>query len=1014
MKPTPEQERAIRAPGGVAVIAGAGTGKTRTLVHRYLALLDRGLSPLQVVAVTFTEAAAAELRARLRRELRHARPGLVPELEAAPIGTIHALAARICREHSQAAGVPADFRVQDEVEAALWLRDHLPRAVAGLPEEVFRAVPYSLLLGALEELLADPVAAGEAFNKDPEAMGALLGAEQNHHFEEARVHMEILSQQEASGRLDELRAELLIAWKEDPEGFWERASSLKLPGGKTRHLEVKEAIKAVRDLAKQALRLRFTEDQERAWKALKEAFFKVRERLEAERFRDRVLDFAGLEAHALRALEDPSVRDYYRQRWKHALVDEHQDTNPVQERILHALFGPGDLTLVGDPKQSIYGFRRADPRVFSRATKEAPEQVFLSRSFRTHSALVEAVNGVFEGLLPDFEPLSADRNPPHEGPHLEAFVVATGNTKAARRQAEAREVARRIRRWVEGKLLVWDREAERVRPAHWSDFAVLARAWSVLEDIALALLAEGVPAVLTRGGSLLEAREVKDGLALLRFLADPADDLALIAVLRSPFFAVSDRTLQAHAGGEGDWWERVLASGDPALERPREVLERLLAARSHEPPSRLLQMADRLTGYTAVLANLPLAGRRLADWRAFLDLVRELERGNEDTFAVARRFRELLAAGVRLDRPPLAAGDAVSLLTIHAAKGLEWPVVFLAGLDHEANRGQKPAALFDPEVGVALSEEEPSGIHALIETRRKEAENEELLRLLYVGMTRAADRLVVSAAGDKGAWKVVRDHLPGVEELVPEEEDLLPPFSGAPAPELAEAEIVGEVPLALSGLPVTALDLYRLCPRRFHFAHVRGHPGAGEEAAVARRVGRLAHEALARGTADEERLARLDPGLPAEAVREAAELARAFLQSPTYERFRREAEGREVPLSIEVAGVTLSGIADLVGPGWILDFKTDREVQPGEHALQVWAYARALGRDEAYLAYLRHDRLVKVPLHDLEAEAEKVVEGIRSRAFDPTPSARCAACPYLGLCDEGKAEAGRNEGGGSS
>ena len=1017
MRLTEEQARAVRARGGVAVVAGAGTGKTRTLVHRYLELIDRGLTPLQLVAVTFTEAAAAELRARLRSALGAGRSELLPELEAAPIGTLHALAARICREHPRAAGVPADFRVLDEVESALWLREHLPRALAALPTRVFEVLPASFLRGALAALLADPLAALEAFERRPDAMRAALEREHERLLVEAQTHLDLLRGAEGppGDGIEAHRRRVLAAAEEGAEALWEAARAVNLRGGSAKRWgkellkEVKGALGALRDLArKRAAPLRLTSEHERAWEALREAFHGVYERLEAERLAGRVLDFAGLEVHALRALEDPAVRAYYQRRWRHALVDEYQDTNPVQGRLLERLFGPERLTLVGDPKQSIYGFRRADPRVFARALDTAPERVALTRSFRAHRELVAAVNRVFDGLLEEHAPLTSDRDPPHPGPHLEAFVVRAEAPSAARRWAEACEVARRVRRWVEEKLPVWDREEDRVRPARWSDFAVLARAWSVLEGVALALLAEGVPAVLSRGEGLFESREAKDGLALLRFLADPGDDLALVAVLRSPLFAVSDRVLQEHADGDGPWWRRVQASADPTLAWAREVLEELLRLRRREPPSRLLQLADRRTGYTAVLANLPLAERGLADWGGFLELVRGLERGSGDTFTVARRLRELVAAGVRVERPPLAAGDAVSLMTIHAAKGLEWPVVLLVGLDHQPNRSTPPVR-FDPEVGVGLSpgdEDERDGVFHLLDARKREAEAAELRRLLYVGMTRAADRLVVSAAREAEAFKLLRDHLPEVEELEPQPGDLLPPFPDPPAPTEPGRVLLGAVGSVLDTLPVTALDDYRLCPRRFLLAHLEGHPGAGEELALARRVGQVVHEALARGLSGArlDELRPLDPTLPEGALREAAGLVRRFHADPVFERFREEAERREVGLALEVSGLRLSGRADLVGPTWVLDFKTEAEVHPEDHRLQLWAYATALGRDEALLAYLRHGRVERVELQGLEEEARRVVGAIRAGRFDPSPSPRaCAVCPYRSaeLCPEG-------------
>jgi len=1014
---TEEQRRAAFAPTGVLITAGAGTGKTLTLVHRYRTLVERGLSPLAIVAVTFTEAAAQELRSRLRRELAESYPGLLPELEAAPIGTIHSLAARVCREHPKEAGVPADFRVQDEVEAALWLAEHLTLAMAKLPSHVFEAIPASVLKKALKTLLADPIAAEEAFRHGPKVLKARVDALLKELLHEAERHLRALRgmQGPPGDKIEEQRLAVLVAAQEGQEHLWPVADAVNLQGGsfkkwgsKERLAEVKAELKSLRELAERALPLVYTPEHEAAWEALKEAFSFVWEELEKRRREARVLDFVGLEVHALKALYDPEVQSYYKARWKHALVDEHQDTNPIQWRILRALFEPGELTLVGDPQQSIYRFRRADPRLFAASAGEAPEKVTLKKSFRSHRDLVADVNRVFKDLMPDYQPLEADRDPPHPGPHLEAFLISpeAGST-AERRRAEAREVARRIRRYVEEGLSVWDRAENRRRPARWSDFAVLALAWAVLEDFALALLAEGVPAVLTRGGSLLETREAKDGLALIRFLADPSDSLALVALLRSPFFAVSDRVLQENAppNDETTWWEWLNAGEDKGLKHAKEVLSELLRLRRREPPSRLLQLADRMTGYTAVLKNLPLNERRLADWRAFLALVRELELGNEDVFTVARKLRRLLAAGVGPERPPLASGDAVTLSTIHSAKGLEWPVVFLVGLDYKG-KTHTPDVLLAPELGVGLrlGEEwgDKDGVYQILSERRKEEEGAELVRLLYVGMTRAADHLVVSAAGEKNAFKVLEEHLPEPEVIEPNPQDLTPP----PPPELPTPKrvILEEAPFVLDSLPVTALDDYRRCPWRFYLAHVLGHPGAGEEQAIARRVGEVVHTAIARGILPQgpEDLAPLDPGLPHEALREAALMVRRFFTDPTFERFRKEATDKELPLTLELDGLRLSGRADLVGPNWVLDFKTDHQPNPEDHYLQLWAYAVGLGKAEAYLAYLRTQEVVPVKLDGLEKEAERVVKRIRSKNFRPTPTSKaCTICPYReeSLCE---------------
>src|SRR5205085_2760830 len=191
------------------------------------------------------------------------------------------------------------------------------------------------------------------------------------------------------------------------------------------------------------------------------------------------------------------------------------------------------------------------------------------------------------------------------------------------------------------------------------------------------------------------------------------------------------------------------------LARAREVLAELLRAGGLEAPSRLLQRMDRLTGYTAVLANLPDPARREADWRGVLDLVRELERGAGDLFGVVRRLRRLVQGEVEVPRPPLEAGDAVALMTIHGSKGLEWPVVVVPDLSRVSPGGIGPVA-FDPELGVAMKVPDQNGervkpaLYVLLEARKREREEAEAQRLLYVALTRARDALILTAADGKG------------------------------------------------------------------------------------------------------------------------------------------------------------------------------------------------------------------------------------------------------------------------
>jgi hypothetical protein len=230
------------------------------------------------------------------------------------------------------------------------------------------------------------------------------------------------------------------------------------------------------------------------------------------------------------------------------------------------------------------------------------------------------------------------------------------------------------------------------------------------------------------------------------------DDLALVAVLRSPFFALDDGLLHDLAAKREkgtSWWQQVRESGDSRLDVAKEVLGDLLTKRRLEPPTALLQLADRLTGYTAVIANLPGAGRREADWRGFRELAGDLERGSDDAFTVVRWLRQLHEAEAQVPRPPIEAGDAVSLMTIHAAKGLEWPVVVIPDLAR-AMPSSSGTVAFDPELGVSVDfgeEEGAPALHRLIRDKKARLEEDETRRVFYVAPTRARDHLIPSCTG---------------------------------------------------------------------------------------------------------------------------------------------------------------------------------------------------------------------------------------------------------------------------
>ena len=1061
---TKQQEAAAYAAHSVAVIAGAGTGKTHMLAERYLYHLESGYSPLAIVALTFTEKAAAEMRSRIRQTIRDRvhNSDFVAEFEAAQISTFHALAARICREHPNAAGAPPDFVVLDELDGKVWLAEAFSEALDQIPLHFYEHLPYSSMRSIIHALLSDPLTAEKALLSSREDWLPTLQAAKREaletfiHHEDWLNAKDILSIYAATGdKLNDVRESALdaIASIEQGQAVAESLQALcdlkinvgiaKAWGGTENLGTVKAAIKCLRELAEENQKQGLITLEPNTWDdqaeailpMLREAFEQVRSHLHQAKQRQRVLNFNDLEIHALQALKHPSVQDYYAQRWQAFLIDEFQDTNPIQGELLELLTANQRLTIVGDVKQSIYGFRRADVKVFQswcdriHSADNPPKE--LSVSFRTHHTLVQGINTIFKPVLNGLhQNLDAHRQAePHAAPHLRVLTIqdAKGLLIDPCRQIEAQQIADLIKQLLNEQVMVYDKPTGTLRPIAYRDIAILSRTWAALELYGQALESQGIPILQSGGGSLLETREAKDGWALLRVLADPTDDIALMAVLRSPFFAVSDRTLFQLAQtlpDQGSWWKHLKHQTSDEIHTAIQVLEKLLIERRSEAPTRLLQLADRSTGYTAVIANLPNAPRRAADWRGFLDFVQKLEQGSNDVLSVVRRLKALSVGEVEVPRPALEAGNAVQLMTIHAAKGLEWSVVVVADLARSSPSASSQVR-FDPDLGLAFqladeeSDKQKSALYILLEDRKRKAEKEENKRVLYVALTRARDQLILTAASSKGGGLDVLQ--PGLEKYVSIEEILVEHVGKAsqtgnrfhpidiedpPLPSIPTRILTSAAGSGLWELPVTALTDYAQCPQRFRYRYIDGHLGFREaNGNHGTEIGTVTHWALQHHIQALQPLSANFPRVSIAVLQEALALAQQFHQLELYAPHRHPEGLAEYPITLTLGQITFNGVIDWLTPEAVLDFKTDQTMNPHHHRLQLWAYAKAAERTTAHIAYLRHHQVhtfTAQDLAELQDEAAVIVGAIAQGQYLPQPSqTTCSSCAYLEICEQG-------------
>lgn len=851
MQFTREQHDAVHIQDkNLLVVAGAGSGKTRVLVERYIQLLASNPDwPIgALVAITFTRAAAHEMRQRLRQELEQ-RTGEhwarhLAQLDSARIDTIHGLCADLLRANAAQAGVDPQFEVLDETESAIMLDEVVADELAALEPPVTRLFAIYDAWRIESELKRMSLVNGDypVAVPDAEALFQLWTAQWAEivHAElqrlldsEAAATVEAIDylpvndklavladqyldhlQRLRDGEMDAEEIHLTLQnWHADG-AVGSRGSAKNWDGAHSKE-EVSLALRELRGRIKAALDTlgeppdeldRQTAEALPLWHSL---LSRVRHAYNLRKQSDARLDFDDLERLAADLLGDRAVQERYRgAEFKHLLVDEFQDTNAAQWRIIQSLADVnrgGTLFAVGDPKQSIYQFRGADVSVFNRVRahigqKEACRELPLSTSFRSHSALVDQLNALFARILvpdadspaSDYEvafdqPMAAFRADSPPAPAIELQLLdyydhdETGAYKRDMRARKIRRPADDMRRWeaheIAGRIQamiadgrpVYDKECGRWRGIDYRDIAILFQSMSNVTLYEEVFKSRGIPYLTVAGRGYYDRQEVWDMLDLLRCLHNPADDLSLASTLRSPLFAFSDDQLLALRlipGGEDEstgplpLWRALQIAVDehvpglddsdrPALQFALDVLTELRRLSGRVTISELLRLALDKTNYLAILTGLPDGDRR----RGNIEKLQQLaEASGKITLGKFTQYLDdLTAREAREGEALLDAGKALQLMTVHASKGLEFPLVILADAAWDRGSGGAPLLLADPEHGLscqiydAATNEYRKGFahrrNAMMQSLKEAAERK---RLLYVAATRAQDYLLIS------------------------------------------------------------------------------------------------------------------------------------------------------------------------------------------------------------------------------------------------------------------------------
>ena len=877
---TQEQRNIVDDRGGeLLVSAAAGSGKTRVLVER---LLDRvtgeGLDIDRFLVITYTKAAAAELRERIAQELterlaqnpadRHLRRQTTLVYQA-QISTIHSFCSALLRENGYLLNLDPDFRLCDEIERDVLMRQTLETVIDNHYEGLLPDSPFALLvdtLGAgrddsrIVEIVLDIFLRVQS-HADPERwlrqqreVWALHGVEDfadtlwgEQLLEDARRQAlrccelmnscmedvdsdELLSQNYG----DSMRQTIAALEKVSCAKCWDEAAlALPIPfprvGAKRKRkteLSQWEEIQALlRAERVKSLRERCKKSMEKVaeqitgtgaelleelrlssvpMQALVDLVLEFQDAFAAEKKRRALLDFGDLEHFAVKLLVSPDgtptqLAHSWSLRYDEVLVDEYQDTNQVQNAIFTAISDSGrKLVQVGDVKQSIYRFRLADPTIFlekydrfyrgDAPVKGVARTKVLSKNFRSRPEVLMACNDVFKALMStrlgemeytedqhlvpgatfpagdnyaaELDIINLDR-----GDELEDQPDGTNNP--GRDLLEARFAAARIRELLDAPFMI--SEGGGLRPVRPSDIMILMRSpGSVLHQYVRALGEQGIPWAAENRGDFFHTPEVYAALSILKVVDNPRQDVPLIAALRSPVFGfTADQLALLRGKSKGDFYSALCAAAEDGDSASIEFLDRLARMRAGAQDMTAGELVWHIyekTNILGVFGAMENGGVRRENLLGLYNLAQQMESsGCRTLFQFLLRLDRLEQSGGKLKSGSSGVeGEGVSIMSIHSSKGLEKPVVLLCGLTKKMNKTDltKPV-LFHPVLGIG-----PKGLdrdrrveystvarRAVSRQLDREMLSEEL-RLLYVAMTRAREKLIMTLALKDGAKTV--------------------------------------------------------------------------------------------------------------------------------------------------------------------------------------------------------------------------------------------------------------------
>ncbi|MFH1414606.1 MAG: ATP-dependent DNA helicase [Elusimicrobiota bacterium] len=957
---TVEQKKAVHAPPGEFIVkAGAGTGKTRVLIARYLKIyteaVSGGLLPedicSSILTVTFTKKAAKEMSDRLSEYIP------MDILRYSNIMTIDAFCSRFLKDNSFAVGIDPDFTVLDEIESRLLFRK---TGIDILENEVDCPVDFEL---------TREVFLNEAYS--------LIG----------RLKHKLISVDEFASSTDDNRdIHLIIS---------------KLYKNYERHL-----------------------------------------------MKDNLMDFGKLLFLTYNVLTEESphntrIKKNLQEKYKYVLVDEYQDTNSAQIDLLKLIAEPqNNYYVVGDEKQSIYGFRGAESSCIVESYRQLPEErkVFLKNNFRSPEPIPALVNSVFSKIVADYEPIESSVSGKAD---IELFLDNT-------RELEADFIARRIRKFLDSGY-------------KHDEIVVLLRGVKNSRAYEEALKSAGIPTVTTGGSGFYHQPEIKDIIAILSIIDNAYRDKELVRMLRSPAFKVKNSELAelAETKGKGGYlYHAAKTSSNKKIQEAVGFIKYFSSIKNRlslvEFINEVIEKSSLL--YSAVSGPGGKHSRAMSNLIKFIEIARKFTKSN--TFAALSDFTDYLNL---LDEIDIAETEArpraegvVNIMSIHQAKGLEFPVVFvsnIAPLNFPSGR-MTDKFHFLKSSGLVLKDDEKNSVFKrTIDPLLNDLHNQEERRLLYVAMTRSKKHLILTGftnsknkisrymeyflEKDTDGY-LIRPELRGfIKRTAPLPEEESSPVCDYNTDKRTE-KILRDTPeyLGLPSFPkrpdirtefsVTELDSYARCPMSYYFRYRLKLPESPRSdifsptlfgTAVHKTLELLFTDGLSGNTVSiKEKISEiiLSTGVSSDSYKQHYRLytekisgnitASGILVSDY------DAILTEKPFFLKIGDSYIKGTIDRIDTGMkgarLIDYKTsDKKPDISRCLLQMGIYKKAaeqvfsLKVTECAVYFAIKNKILKAPAQPyLDIKIKSILNGLKNHIYFPLPGHQCSYCPYSKLC----------------